>query len=146
LDLKAKKESSGKHRDALLKLPVPGVLVADDESGVLQLLGKTLSRLDVHVRLANSGQEAVTIAEEITSGINLALLDINMPGLSGAALVKQLQQLCPGICILLMSGDQGICEDQELLDCHADELIIKPFSLEDIRCSVEQHLREMGLR
>lgn len=134
-----------KRYDSLMQQPVPGVLVADDESGVLQLLGRTLTQLDVHVRLANSGQEALQIAEEMRSGIKLALLDINMPGLSGAALVRQLQRLCPGIRILLMSGDERIREDPELRACRADALIVKPFSLQEIRLCVEQHLQEMGL-
>ena len=125
---------------------IPGILIADDERGVLNLLEKTLTRLDLDVRLAQTGEDALLLAGNMGPSLCLAILDLFMPGLSGEQLIQQLRVLRPDIRILLMSGDDSASNTPELQGCLIDEIILKPFSLDQIRNSVSRHLQEMGLR
>ncbi|MCB1221022.1 MAG: response regulator [Planctomycetales bacterium] len=109
------------------------VLVVDDDPGVLRVLERTISRMEIDVRLATSGDEALAIASDHPGGFSLAILDMNIPGTSGPALVRGLRRTCPGIRIMMISGDDAIVSDTSLQDSGVDELLVKPFELSEIR-------------
>jgi DNA-binding response OmpR family regulator len=86
---------------------VPIVLVADDEEMILDIVGLVLRRAGYRVIEAKSGDEAVELAARSEEPILLALLDMEIPGLSGAKLFLRLQELDPQIRGLFMSGNDA---------------------------------------
>jgi len=84
------------------------VLVVDDEPAVRSVAGRTLKRAGHAVISAASGEEAVALARENGSRIDLVLLDLIMPGLSGPETLVQLEALIPGLKVVATSGyDEG---------------------------------------
>ncbi len=69
----------------------PGVLIVDDQPVNRRLLARALSTLDVNILEAQSGAEALVIAEQ-EHELCVALLDVLMPGMDGYTLASELRQ------------------------------------------------------
>lgn len=81
------------------------ILVADDEPMVRELIATLLSNQGYTVLEADSGYQALALAQEhLVDGIDLLITDIVMPGLDGVQLSAAFRELFPEAKILLMSG------------------------------------------
>ena len=85
------------------------ILVAEDEPIIRNLLNLILTKSGYNVLSATDGQEALQIASEHDYGIDMLVSDIQMPGMTGVELAKELERFRPNLPILLMSGfSQGM--------------------------------------
>lgn len=82
------------------------ILVVDDDPVILKYISSFLKE-EFTVLTARSGQEALRVAKDCTTDLDLLLSDFEMPGLSGIELATQLTAERPMIKILLMSGFAG---------------------------------------
>jgi len=80
------------------------IVVVDDQAVVLEFCRVTLERAGFTVFTASSGDQALSLFEPNRSPIDLALIDIVMPGMSGIELAKRLERLNTEVRIVLMSG------------------------------------------
>ena len=80
------------------------LVVVDDEPIALEFCRATLIRAGYNVLTASSGEQALNHFKSSRSPIDLALIDVVMPGMNGMELVKRLEKLNPGTRIVLMSG------------------------------------------
>ena len=80
------------------------ILFVDDEA-VIRQVGETVLRLQgYHVLLAADGLEALEVYRREGSAIDLVILDLTMPRLSGSETLKRLAELDPGIRLLISTG------------------------------------------
>ena len=80
------------------------ILLADDEA-IIRNLGRTiLQRYGYHVLLAEDGQDALDLYRRRPGEIDLVILDLTMPRLSGQDTLRQLRQLDPHVRVLFSSG------------------------------------------
>jgi CheY-like chemotaxis protein len=105
----------------------PIILVVDDREDLRKLLNITLQQQGFDVWLAASGEEALEIYQN-HQGVDLVLLDVHMPGLSGPDTCRGLRQLDPDVRCCLMSGDARAC-DSDLLACEAEFIFEKPLEM-----------------
>ena len=83
--------------------PARTLLVIDDEDYVLEIVCESL-RLRGHTCVpARSGEEGIALAASLPA-IDLVLLDLNMPGMGGAATFRVLHGMDPGLPVILSSG------------------------------------------
>jgi DNA-binding NtrC family response regulator len=80
------------------------VVIVDDQAVVLEFCRTTLERAGFKVFTASSGEQALSFFDPNRSPVDLALIDIVMPGMSGIELAKRLERLNTGVRIVLMSG------------------------------------------
>ncbi len=80
------------------------VLVVDDSPVALEFCCTALTRAGYRVQSASSGELALSFFQPDRSPVDLALIDIVMPGMSGIELAKRLETLSPETRIVLMSG------------------------------------------
>lgn len=80
------------------------ILVVDDEPSILRLLSDMLQPLGYSVLQAISAEEALEIAKDNDTGIDLLLTDVIMTNMNGLELAKAIKPLQPNIKVLLMSG------------------------------------------
>jgi CheY-like chemotaxis protein len=80
------------------------VLVAEDDEGLRSLAVKVLAREGYSVLAARDGQEAVEIFQRDGRSIRLVLLDDVMPRMGGRAALARIQQMDPGLPVILCSG------------------------------------------
>lgn len=126
---------------AVAQVPeAPGgtILVVDDEPNICRLLERYLGRLGHTVQTAYSVPEAV---EWLTRGrFDLVLTDLRLPGPSGLDLLVEVRSRAPGTRMILMSAHADISAAAAAIERGIDQLIIKPFELEDLRSRVDSSL------
>ncbi len=118
------------------------ILIADDEERMRKLLKDFLEKAGHHVREASDGAEAVRIFRE-SGGLDLAVLDVMMPGLSGWDVLRTIREESELPVIMLTARSE---EDDELrgFELGADEYVTKPFSPRTLVPRVEALLRRNG--
>ncbi len=114
------------------------ILVVDDEVVLCELGRHMLERFGYQVKTAASGEEALEVFKQQRDGIDLVILDVNMPGMGGYKCLQALLQIDPQIKTIVASGySQGHCE-QDLLSLGACAFIAKPFQLEALVTAVRK--------
>jgi two-component system cell cycle sensor histidine kinase/response regulator CckA len=86
------------------------VLVVDDEASVVGIAREALKRAGYSVLTAESGERAIEVLVQNPGGVQLVLLDLSMPGLSGAETLVEIRRICPDVKVLTTSGyseDEG---------------------------------------
>jgi CheY-like chemotaxis protein len=116
------------------------ILLVDDEEMIVIIGEEILTKLGYTVLLARSGPEALKIYEENRAAINLIILDMVMPGMSGKDTYETLKALNPGIKILLSSGYSLKDQTTRILQDGCDGFIQKPFSIKDLSLKLREIL------
>jgi CheY-like chemotaxis protein len=80
------------------------ILVVDDDDYILQAVYVALESYGYSVLLANSGAAAIQIFEEQSEQIDLVLLDMLMPGMSGEETFRAMRAILPDVKVLLSTG------------------------------------------
>lgn len=87
------------------------ILLAEDDSGVRDLMCDELGKLGYRVFTAKNGLEACLVGTQQIGGLDLLLTDVVMPGMSGRELAEHLRVIKPELKLLFISGhtnDVGI--------------------------------------
>lgn len=114
------------------------ILAVDDSNSLRQMVVFTLKQAGYEVVEASSGEDALQKAR--TSSVNLVLTDVNMPGMSGIELVRQLraQPAYKFTPILVLTTEAGADKKQEGRQAGATGWIVKPFSPEQLLATVKR--------
>jgi CheY-like chemotaxis protein len=115
------------------------ILVVDDEKIVLEANRELLKSMGYRVYTVGSGQEAIALFTEKRNEIDLVILDMIMPEISGGETFDRLREINPGIKVLLSSGYSLNGEAQTIMDRGCKGFIQKPFQIEKL----SQKVREM---
>ena len=83
---------------------VETILVVEDEARVRKLIVDVLTARGYQVMEATRGEEAVRLCKQLKGKIDLAVIDVVMPEMSGPDLVKQVAPVCPSMRVLYISG------------------------------------------
>ena len=116
------------------------ILLIDDERMILEAAGGLLRRLGYAVLTATNGQEAVDIAKSYVGDIHLAMLDMRMPVMDGAAAFPLLKEARPQMRIVIWTGYANDQTTKDLLRRGADAFLPKPSSARDISETVRRAL------
>jgi DNA-binding response OmpR family regulator len=116
---------------------LPTVLLVDDDRQLLEVIRTILQDEGYRVLSAEDGAQALTIAVECRTPIELLLTDIVLPEMSGRKLAQCIAPLHPAMKILYMSGyGNNIVHREE----YGDSLLPKPFDqatlIERVRLAV----------
>lgn len=114
------------------------VLVIDDEDLVRRTLSLTLRAAGYDCTTASNALAGIGLAE--TGRFDIALIDINMPGLDGFEVLKAIARMKPHVAIIAMSGRPGRDdEDYAVLatGMGAHAFILKPFGRQDLFAALE---------
>ena len=109
------------------------VLVVDDEVGPRESLRMILYPL-YQVFTAADGQEALALLQK--QDIDLVTLDMNMPGVSGMDVLKEIRKRNADVEVIVVSGYMNPNNTQEAKEYGAAAVINKPFNVTDIIASV----------
>jgi nitrogen-specific signal transduction histidine kinase len=116
------------------------ILLVDDERMILEVSRELLESMGYRVYAAGSGQEAIAVYMEKRRGIDLVILDMIMPGLSGGETFDRLKGINPEIKVLLSSGYSINGKAQTIMDRGCDGFLQKPFQLENLSRKVREVL------
>lgn len=117
------------------------ILIADDEKEIVRLLRIYVEANDHQVFEANNGEAALQILK--TEHIDLAIVDIMMPGKNGYEVIKEIRKGYY-IPILVISAKVELSDRVFGIDLGADDYITKPFEPLEVAAKVRAHLRRAG--
>ena len=114
------------------------ILIVDDEETIRSLLCQTLATEGFQCREAASADQAID--ELKNDSISLAILDINMPGKSGAQLLPILKAMSPDTAVIMATAVTGTDIAVQCMKEGAYDYITKPFRTDDISLSIRKAL------
>ena len=101
------------------------VLIVEDNHGFSTVLAREIRDLGGEVVSVNNGVDGVL--RYLEGDIDLVLMDVIMPRLSGIDTLRILKNIDPGARILVFSGNASVEIREEALDLGAMEFLVKPF-------------------
>jgi len=114
------------------------IMVVDDDEGMRHILSMALSGMGYEVVAASSGTEALNLL--LKSSFALVLTDLEMPGMDGWNLAYRIKKRFPGIPVVLITGYAKEAVMERMKGSSVDDVIFKPFRLEDILKTAEKLL------
>jgi len=115
------------------------ILVVEDETELRELLGRALKRQGHAVDLAADGTDGLHLATEYP--IDLAIIDLGLPGESGMEIVRQLRERELKYPVLILTARSDWQDKVEALEIGADDYVTKPFRIEELMARVNALLR-----
>lgn len=113
------------------------IMIIDDEIDILHMLNRYF-RLNGYTVITAEGAEEAT--KKLGQQPDLILLDINMPGMDGLSLCKNIRDYvtCP---ILFLTANTNDKDKIKGFSVGGDDYIVKPFSVDELGARVSAHLR-----
>lgn len=107
------------------------VLVVDDESLVLGMLGTLLSELQIKdITKATNGEQAIMAHN--SKIIDVTFLDIEMPGKNGLDTLKEIRKINKDAYVIILSGSSTVQNVKGALSAGAKTFIAKPYTANKI--------------
>jgi len=115
------------------------LLIAEDDKALAQFLRRGLEADGHRVRLAYDGADAVdAFREELP---DLTILDLNLPLKDGEQVLSEVRTTDADLPVLVLTARQEVETRVRCLDLGADDLMVKPFSLYELRARCRALLR-----
>lgn len=123
------------------------VLIADDDEIARELLCASLESWDYIPVVCKNGQEALDCLEAANSP-QIAILDWNMPGISGPEICRQLRarQPAPYTFVMLLTNRDDYSDQLTGLKSGADDFITKPFDPPELKLRLRTGVRILKLQ
>lgn len=115
------------------------ILIVDDQDMILTVASDMLRALGYQVFAAQGGKEALSLYTEKRESIDIVILDMIMPSLSGGETFDRLKAINPGIKVVLSSGYSINGQATEIMRRGCSGFIQKPFNIQEL----SQKIREV---
>ncbi len=118
------------------------LLVVDDDRGLREVLRRALALDGYEVRLAEGGASALT---EVDSSVpDAVVLDIGLPDIDGLEVCRHLRRAGNRVPVLMLTARDAVSDRIEGLDAGADDYLVKPFDIDELRARLRALLRRSG--
>ncbi|NLJ95401.1 MAG: response regulator transcription factor [Clostridiaceae bacterium] len=117
------------------------ILIIEDDTNINNLIAEALRKAGLNSKQAFSGTEGILYLEnQKNQPLDLVILDLMLPGLSGNEVLAQIRQKY-NIPVIIVSAIDGLNQRLQLLRDGADDYLTKPFELSELIVRVEVLLR-----
>lgn len=120
------------------------ILLVDDEDMILDIGEQMLEALGYDVLTASSGLEAVEVYNANQEDIDMVVLDMIMPGMSGGDVYDMLKSMNPAVKVLLASGYSIDGQATEILERGCNGFLQKPFDMRRLSTAIRKVLSVAG--
>ena len=118
------------------------LLVIEDDVTLRETLTQELTELGFAVEQAADGTEGLYFAQEYP--IDLAIIDLGLPGMSGLDIIRQVRADGKTYPILILTARDRWEDKVDGLSAGADDYVVKPFHFEEVSARVNALLRRSG--
>jgi DNA-binding response OmpR family regulator len=118
------------------------ILIAEDDSPLASFIAKALADEGHMTDVAADGEAA--LSKVSASSYDLLLLDLNLPVVSGAEVLKTMRSKGSSIPILILTATDDVPERVACLDAGADDYLTKPFSYSELAARLRALARRKG--
>jgi DNA-binding response OmpR family regulator len=123
---------------------MPKILAVDDEVAILSIIEKFLTKSGYEVIVKNNGKDAIDIIST-SDDIDMIVLDIKMPGLTGIDVLKTMRKMKKNIPVAILSGSIGIQENVGVLNelgFEEEDVLYKPIDLFELLKRIKHTLKQ----
>jgi signal transduction histidine kinase/FixJ family two-component response regulator len=120
------------------------ILVVDDEKDIREGVERILKRMGYQVFIADRGETALAVLADKT--VDLAILDLKMPGMDGMELHQRIRAINDQIIVIIITGYATIETAIEAMKQGAYDFIPKPFEPEHLRIVVRRAHEKLRLK
>ena len=122
------------------------VLIIDDDPTHRRLLQAAVEKAGFACRTAPDGETGFNLAADSREGIDVVLLDLIMPGLSGMETLERLLERRDDLPVIVLTGTGGIDTIVSTMRAGAVDFIVKPANPERVVVSIRNALKMTGLK
>ena len=115
------------------------LLIVEDEKEICDTVAKSLYDAGYEVDTCYDGEEA--LAGILTENYDLVVLDLNLPGMDGMEILKELWHENEETKVLILSARGQIADKVEALDAGANDYMEKPFHLQELEARIRSLTR-----
>ena len=119
------------------------ILIAEDDLPVAKFISSGLEAEHYNVRLVPGGNEVRRMLED--GPCDLLVLDLNLPGVNGLEVLRQVRTQKPHLPILILTGNARVEDRVGGLDLGADDYMTKPFAFSELLARVRALMRRGSL-
>lgn len=112
------------------------IMLVDDEDYIVDVGEMMLRGLGYTIITANCGKDAVDLFTEKSELIDLVVLDLVMPDMSGEAVFHEIRKIKPNIKVLFASGHYIVDQTRALLQTGSSDFLQKPFNLRQLSTKI----------
>jgi DNA-binding NtrC family response regulator len=123
-------------------MPQPTILIVDDEAAIRWSLSERLKADGYQVIEVDTGAAAL----EQLEGVDLALLDYELPDIDGVTLLRKIKQANPDVPAILLTARASVATAVEAMKVGAYHFANEPFNLDEVSAIVERALEATRLR
>ena len=120
------------------------ILIVDDEVSILRNLKTYFASQGFKVETAADGKSGIEICR--TKPVNLVLLDLKLPDLSGLEVLSQIKAISPGTGVIIISAYGDVRTAVEAIKLKADNFVLKPIELASLLVIVNNCLENYARR
>ena len=120
------------------------ILIVDDEPSMREMLRIVLRRDGYDVQLADSGRKAIDQLRQ--NNFDLLLSDIKMPDVSGVDVLRAAKEINRDLVAFMMTAYASTSTAVEAMRLGAVDYFTKPFSMDELRLKIRQHLESHRLK
>lgn len=121
-----------KYSDEKILTGTETIVFVDDEDTIIEVGKQLLEILGYNVILTKSGKETIDVYQQEKETIDLIILDMIMPGMSGGDTYDKLKEIDTNVKVLLSSGYSLNGQAEKILERGCKGFIQKPFNLEEL--------------
>ncbi len=123
------------------------VLLVDDEADFRELLAKRLGKRKLKVLTAGDAAEALRLLASIP--VDVVVLDVRMPGMSGTDALREIKTRLPDVEVLMLTGHAQLDVALAGMELGAFDYLLKPVDIDALLYRLQdayrrKHLRESG--
>ena len=120
------------------------LFIVEDEKEICDTVAKSLYDAGYEVDTCYDGEEA--LAGILTENYDLVVLDLNLPGMDGMEILKELRQENEETKVLILSARGQIADKVEALDAGANDYLSKPFHLAELEARIRSLTRRQFIQ
>jgi DNA-binding NtrC family response regulator len=121
--------------------PLARVLIVEDEPRLRSALIRACAQMGYDALAAGSAEEATRIIKQEAFGI--VLLDLNLPGADGLALLEQLRAAKQQVEVIILTGYGSLESARRAITMDVSDYLTKPFHLGEIEGALERARRRL---
>lgn len=119
------------------------ILIVEDDAALSSFIKKGLEAEHHAVDAALDGEHGLSMAMGID--YDLTVLDLNLPGVDGLSVLKNLRQRKPKLPVIILTARSRVEDRVQCLDSGADDYLVKPFSFLELSARARALLRRSHL-
>jgi len=117
------------------------ILIAEDERSIADSLSQGLRENSFQVQVAYDGNMALKLFQN--RSFQLAILDINLPGMNGYELCRAIRAINPSVPVLMLTAMNSVENKIEGFEAGADDYVVKPFDFRELLVRVRAMLKRL---